>query len=592
MTFEGELKMKDFFSKRNNQLIFSFIVIFIIAIGMQSIQVFNKNLFLGYDWNFHYNRFYDAAQQIKEGNFQYFISMYGFSQTGRIVNANYGPVFAYVQGLVLLVCGSWLKYQLISNFLITFLSMGAMFFLLVKNKIRVFICLPLSVLYSTFYLIQSWTFNQAFGSWGAVILPLGVLAGVHFITSSHYFKDIFFLSLVMSLAIQIHLLTAFFLTIILSVFFIVGLIQTNDKLSLFTSVLIAAVVTVCMTANVWYPLIETNFENDLLRPFVEWNMEASAVKLSLQGPLSNLSITVFSLFVTQFILLVFIVPNNLNKIVIILAFVFFIMSSRLIPWNEIAQIYPSVTIIQFPSRLLLPALSFITLGIALSFETLMQKGGNRKQCTKYSLYCLLLCLCFIGLKMHYDSSVERLQFWKSDSLQATTENLEFKTNNKTLLRKSFDKINDLGKPLELMVKPTSDYLPVLNKELAFDDDFHPYGEYKSAIINNSMNDDLNKSVKNNRLVLTWESNSREETLMPIIVYKRTQVTLNGKELSKKEIKKNRIGALLIHPQKGTNSLHIEYNTSNLFYCMLFITIISWFVFCYLWLRNKFSKSLS
>jgi len=95
---------------------------------MQGIQIFNKNLFLGYDWNFHYNRFYDAAQQIKEGNFQYFISMYGFSQTGRIVNANYGPVFAYVQGLILLLCGSWLKYQLISNFLITFLSMGAMFF--------------------------------------------------------------------------------------------------------------------------------------------------------------------------------------------------------------------------------------------------------------------------------------------------------------------------------------------------------------------------------------------------------------------------------------------------------------------------------
>ena len=85
------------------------IIILLCSILLQWVQIQNQNLYLGYDWIFHYNRFYDAAQQIKEGNFQYFISMYGFSQSGRIINALYGPIFAYVNGLLLLICGPWFK---------------------------------------------------------------------------------------------------------------------------------------------------------------------------------------------------------------------------------------------------------------------------------------------------------------------------------------------------------------------------------------------------------------------------------------------------------------------------------------------------
>ena len=36
--------------------------------------------------------------QLKNGNFSYFLSLYGFQQSGRIVNALYGPFFAYLQG--------------------------------------------------------------------------------------------------------------------------------------------------------------------------------------------------------------------------------------------------------------------------------------------------------------------------------------------------------------------------------------------------------------------------------------------------------------------------------------------------------------
>ncbi|MBS7877697.1 hypothetical protein F6O58_10395, partial [Streptococcus suis] len=50
-------------------------------------HLLTKGMVTGADLIFHYNRFYDAAMQMKEGNFSYIISLYGYQQSGRIVNA-------------------------------------------------------------------------------------------------------------------------------------------------------------------------------------------------------------------------------------------------------------------------------------------------------------------------------------------------------------------------------------------------------------------------------------------------------------------------------------------------------------------------
>ena len=129
--------MKKYMLNKKIQTLFAIFLLVIVASSLQLLQVQNRNLYLGYDWVFHYNRFYDAAQQIKEGNFQYFITMYGFTQSGRIVNALYGPMFAYFNGLLILITKSWFNYQLLTNFLITFLASLSMFILLIKNNIRI-----------------------------------------------------------------------------------------------------------------------------------------------------------------------------------------------------------------------------------------------------------------------------------------------------------------------------------------------------------------------------------------------------------------------------------------------------------------------
>nr|HPI99784.1 hypothetical protein [Enterococcus sp.] len=98
------------------------LVIFLVSLILILPQLLTKGMVLGSDAVFHYNRFYDAAMQIKEGNFQHFISMYGFQQSGRIVNALYGPLIAYIQGLLVLISPSWFGYQVFSRFMIFVLS--------------------------------------------------------------------------------------------------------------------------------------------------------------------------------------------------------------------------------------------------------------------------------------------------------------------------------------------------------------------------------------------------------------------------------------------------------------------------------------
>lgn len=79
------------------------IVIVLVAVLLLLPQLTSRGVIAGSDFLFHYNRFYETAMQIKTGNFSYFMSLYGFYSSGRIVNALYGPYFAYFQGILVLI---------------------------------------------------------------------------------------------------------------------------------------------------------------------------------------------------------------------------------------------------------------------------------------------------------------------------------------------------------------------------------------------------------------------------------------------------------------------------------------------------------
>lgn len=567
--------MKKVFRGITNPIFVSIVILIVTSIGLQIIQIQHKNLYLGHDWVFHYNRFYDAAQQIKEGNFQYFISMYGFSQSGRIVNALYGPAFAYFNGLLILICGTWFKYQLVSNFLITFLSALSMFFLLKKNNIRITISVFLAVTYSTFNIVQGWTFNQMFNTWGSVLFPIGLLAATKFLKDDDKWKSTFLLAFSVTLSIQIHVLTSLFLVVLLAIFFIVGMCISKNRLQLLGWVTVAAIITLVMTANVWYPLFETNLENTLLPPFLNYNFEATALKVSLYMLPAHITIIVFSLFVLQFNFILFIKNSLLNRLVTILGFTIFVISTRIFPWNEIIETIPNLAIIQFPFRFLVPAIALIILGLGLSIEEILSK---KRIFQSIPFFVIFLVLMVGAISQHIIASETILARWNSNSVVSEDPNTTILADNSDILRNSFHDEDDLSTALKLVVKSTPDYLPISDKKVIVDPDFHSYEEYKKTILENKINTKLSKSVEDKKLTLRWSDTISQVQTLPVFVYQRTEITLNGKKLEKSTLKTNNIGALIVQSQKGKNILTVSYKKSFIFYYMLVISVISWFVF--------------
>ena len=110
-------------------------------------QIISHGVILGTDSIFHFNRFYDAAKQIQQGSWSYFQSNYSFQQSGRVINAVYGPLFAYLNGILLGIVGTWFRYQVISSFLVYFIGGVGMYQLAMKVRVSRQIALLVSLIF-------------------------------------------------------------------------------------------------------------------------------------------------------------------------------------------------------------------------------------------------------------------------------------------------------------------------------------------------------------------------------------------------------------------------------------------------------------
>src|SRR5699024_1949835 len=219
------------------------------------------------------------------------------------------------------------------------------------------------------------------------------------------------------------------------------------------------------------------------------------------------------LIVLQILYLVFGPFNRLNRVVTGLAIMLFILSSDLFPWDELAKKFPFLTIIQFPNRFLLPAFSLALLAVGITAETLLTEKADHPG-TKRMSYAILGILVLFGFIFHIDSSYERMKVWQSSQVVTSLSNVQLTRKDPEELRHSVDTNQPLTKPLESLLKPSSDYVPGENKNRIYDPSFHPYAEYKKAIFENSLKKQLKKSVSKNGLTLQFQTKA-EKVQLPI-----------------------------------------------------------------------------
>ena len=536
------LTMKQIFKSRERLWVSLFIIGF--AILLVTPQLFTRKVILGSDSIFHYNRFYEAAMQLKNGNFSYFLSLYGFQQSGRIVNALYGPFFAYLQGGLILISGTWFRYQIVSRVLLHILAESSMYALLKQCKVKTSIALSLGLLYATTFSIQYWTMRQGFSSWGAALLPYCFIPAIHYVFYQRV--DQVRLALSMALIFQIHVLSALMLAMMYLPFYLYTFVKatTSKKKETILKVLIAVILFLLLTVNVWGVLLYLRGANHLLDPFI--NREIG--KNGIDGTARYWLYTPISLMVLLILQFIYAIVNwkklaRWKRILHFIYFVFFFLSTGLFPWQYLVENGNTFAeLIQFPFRFFVPATILL---LAITGLTVTRFVNWRK-----SIAVLLFAFAGVGLIQNIMDTTDRVKSAAQDGeLISIVKHTYVEGDYQTISLTMND--SDLSQFLNLVVKSTPDYVPIygtIGKQ-------NTYDLYYENIVTNQRTEKL---IKDNYLVLTWQADEGEELNLPIVVYKDSILTLNGKELDKDDYNLSTIGTPTVSSQEGKNKLELRY----------------------------------
>jgi hypothetical protein len=112
-------------------------------------------------------------------------------------------------------------------------------------------------------------------------------------------------------------------------------------------------------------------------------------------------------------------------------------------------------------------------------------------------------------------------------------------------------------PLYGAAKPSTDY----------------YDDYIVKIIQNK---DFTKTVSKEVLVIEWQADSIKEIEVPVIVYKNTQLELNGKKMNHKQLELSAIGTPTVkQTPDAKNSLVLSYKIGKVEQSMIVFTVLIW-----------------
>ena len=502
------------------------------------------------DTAFHFHRFYDTYQQIQNHNFSYFQMNYGMGESGRIVNALYGPFFAYLMGSLLLFCSSWLRFQILITYLIFLVGGLGIYRLSRKIKLSQVVSSIVTALFLTTGYIAYWPRSNAFNSWGAVLIPFVLIQGINLLNNHKKRFSWISLGIVMAIVAQIHLLSTFFSILALIPFFIYGLVLSENKRQMWIDVFKAVGLFIVLTANVWGAFLLLYPTNQMASP-IDYSPVLTAVNLSVAGTSTmwtSITEVTLLLFIVQLIYVIFnFKSSKLNTFVTLEGIVFLYLSSNLFPWQFVKDTLPAVTgYLQFPNRFTVVAYPLLFLGIGLTLNELIKNHG-KKLGTIASALAIVVVL--FNVRADFNEINNNITYNKG----ITSNAREMKEKG---LAPYINKV-EINSP---------DYLPVQKKIKSSD----VTGMLMS--MSPQKNNFEQKALSNGRLELTWKDSTSKVTTLPIFIYKQSELSLNNKVIKPKL---NEIGMPQVQSRKGKNTAILSFKTPTWFTALLYISILSW-----------------
>lgn len=502
------------------------------------------------DTAFHFHRFYDTYQQIQNHNFSYFQMNYGMGESGRIVNALYGPFFAYLMGSLLLFCSSWLRFQILITYLIFLVGGLGIYRLSRKVKISQVVSSIVTALFLTTGYIAYWPRSNAFNSWGAVLIPFVLIQGINLLNNHKTRFSWISLGIVMAIVAQIHLLSTFFSILALIPFFIYGLVLSENKRQMWIDVFKAVGLFIVLTANVWGAFLLLYPTNQMASP-IDYSPVLTAVNLSVAGTSTmwaSITEVTLLLFIVQLIYVIFnFKSSKLNTFVTLEGIVFLYLSSNLFPWQFVKDTLPAVTgYLQFPNRFTVVAYPLLFLGIGLTLNELIKRHGK-----KLGMIASALAIIVVLFNVRADFN---------EINNNITYNKGITSNAKEMKEKG------LAPYINKVEINSPDYLPVRKKIKSSD----ITGMLMS--MSPQKNNFEQRVISNGRLEFTWKDSTSKVTTLPIFIYKQSELSLNNKVIKPKV---NEIGMPQVQSRKGKNTAILSFKTPIWFTILLYISILSW-----------------
>ncbi|WP_156319371.1 hypothetical protein [Secundilactobacillus paracollinoides] len=546
----------------------------IVMMGLLAIlpQLITGSTIVGTDGIFHFNRIYDTAKQISALNFSYFQMNYGFQQSGRVINAVYGPYFAYLAGLLLVICRSWYHFQLVTTFAVYVIGGWGMYRLAQTAGARRNPSLVAALIFMNVGWLPRWGLDQNMSGVGAAILPYVIACGVVMVKRHDRPMQPIKLALLMAVLCQTHVLSTLMAFLILIPFWIIGLVHAESRSKMIRDTAVAVGITVVLSANVWGALLSLYSHNSLALPHAS-ALAHNTLKLTwLRDKRRTVSRVLIMLFTGQLGILI-VMRKRISKVNWLLSGLGFLVlwtTTGLFPWHLVHRLVPVLSsVLQFPVRLTVLAYPLLLCGLALTFSQPVKPLRLKRW---VMLGAVLTTGVLIGTNVH--------QIAKT-SVQVRHHRVLRHLGGTLLIKRSPEQLRQAlssqhpGILLQLAEKHSGDYLPV--KHTSKKGSNSPSNLYEQQILWGHQFYKFTV-LSGGRLEVQWRASTQLQYVIPVVTYYDSSLTLNGKTLSRSEYGRTHINAPIVWSKKGVNTLILKYETPVGVSGLLWVSAFSWLGF--------------
>ncbi|MCI1986234.1 MAG: hypothetical protein LKJ69_01865 [Lactobacillus sp.] len=557
--------------KRRREVVIEILVIIMCAIGLVLPQLYRQGLILGMDISFQYNRFYEVYMQLRTGHWNFFQSIFGFDQSGRIVNAVYGNGLAYLGGGLLLFLHDWFKFQVVMAFLCELTAGLTMLLFMRRLRVRAWVATGGAVLYMSAFVVNTWILNQSVTGWGAALLPLVFVSGSAMVTAQRKGVNAILLGATVALLVMTHLVSALLGIVALVPFFIVGLVHRQRRLQLLSRTAIAVVIAIVLAGSSLLAILTLQSSNHLYTPWHNDKMLDATANLSTGD---NGMITIGLIFSVLFVFQIILVLTSwrrrttLERVITMTGAVFLVVSSKLFPWASVAKQSEFMAGLQFPWRFSVIACILLIAGFGLTLDRWVSADPQRQEVLR-ALYCTGAVLMMMTAVTLIDT---RTSYWATDNPTGAGDNApSMHTTKPKEIRAIFANPNLLV-GIQNLQRPNSDYLPLPAGKRQHK--HHGYVRYDREIIHNPLK--VTKQITpEHALQLTWRQKRAATVTVPVIIYAHSVIHFNGRTVRPEQMKKTDIGAARVKAQPGENTITVGYQQPRWLSVVLGLQVIAW-----------------